>query len=379
MSAFSNYWQRITPHRVDGTRRVRTNRRTIVIGVLFILILLLVVLHLALPSIAEREVNKRLANMGDYSGRVEHVSLALWRGNYTLHNLTITKRNSEIPVPLLEAPEVNISLSWRNLIHGGIVAEVEFVEPVVNFVDGEGDDNQSGAGVDWRERLENLVPIHLNDVTIRNGTVVFNNFVSKPQVDITTSQVNADIHNLTNVRDAEGQRVAELNATATVFESGRLESQAQFDPFNRPDTFSFALRILDIDVTQINDFTQAYANLDFESGNGELVLELEAENGRVTGYAKPLFQQLQIFNWEDETGEMKENPFRIAWEAIAEVVTEIFTNQPADQFGTRIEISGNIDDPDTSTFSAVIGIVRNAFGEALKPYFEGTHLRRREQ
>lgn len=378
MNRFRKQLRHLTHHKAD-IRAGGTNRRVALIIVLVTMVFALVLLRVMLPSIAERQINRRLVDMGDYSGHVERVSVALWRGNYTLHNLKIEKRNGRMPVPLLDAPDIHISLSWRNLLHGGIVAEVRFERPVVHFVDGEGENNQSGTGVDWRERLENVIPIHLNDVEIRDGTLVFHNFVSKPPVDLTVTGVNAGIRNLTNVRDEEGQRVAELKATATVFESGQLESDARFDPFGRPDTFSFALRILNIDVTQINDFAQAYANLDFESGNGEFVLELEAADGQLTGYAKPLFQQLQIFRWKDDTSETDKNPLEIAWEAIAEQVTELFTNQPSDQFGTRIEISGNLNNPDMSTLSAIIGILRNAFVEALNPYFEGTHLREREQ
>lgn len=298
--------------------------------VLLTLVLCLVLLRVALPSIVERQVNSRLAAMGEYTGHIEHVDLSLWRGAYTLHELKIEKRGEDIPVPLLDAPIVDISLSWRNLLRGGIVADVVFEQPVVHFVDGEGEQNQAGLGVDWRERLENLVPIHLNDVKLNDGTWIFHNFLSNPPVDIEVTHVNAEIRNLTNVRDAEGKRVAELSATANAFQSGRLESEARFDPFDdRTDDFSFALRILQIDLTQINDLAQAYANLDFESGNGELVMELEAVEGKVTGYAKPLFQQLKIFSWQGDVVEDKKNPFEIVWEVLAEGVTEILTNQPA--------------------------------------------------
>ena len=347
-----------------------------VLPILLVLALLLGLLRLALPAIAEREINSRLAMMGDYTGRIEAVDINLWRGNYQLHDLKIQRRGGEVPVPLLDAPLVDISLSWRNLLRGGIVAEASFERPQVHFVHGKGDeDSQAGTGVDWREKLENLVPIRLDEVEVRDGTVHFQNFTSSPQVDLKATGVNAEILNLTNVRDAEGRRVAELQATGTLFESGRIESTARFDPFGRAEEFDFALRVLGIDLTQVNTFARAYAGLDFESGNGELVMEIEAEDGQLGGYAKPLFQQLNILSWEDDSAEADGNVLEIAWEAAAEAVTELFTNQPAEQFGTRIEIDGDIGDPEVSTLQAVGGVLRNAFIEAFRPYFEGTGLR----
>lgn len=355
------------------------NKSRVILIVLLLIVLALVLLRLALPSVVKDEINARLAEMGAYSGRVEDVDLAIWRGAYRLHELRVSKVTGEVPVPLLDAPTIDISLSWRKLFRGRIVADVRFAGPTVHFVDGEDeDDSQAGEGVDWRERLEDLVPTRIDHVAVRDGTLVFHNFVSDPPVDLQVTSLDANIYNLTNVRDDEGRRVADLDARAVVFDSGSLEAEASFDPWGASDEFSLALRILGIDLTEINDLARAYANLDFESGNGELVLEIDAADGQLTGYAKPLFQDMQIFSWESDVRESDKSPLEIAWEALAEVVTSLLTNPPEDQFGTRIEISGDIDDPDVDTFRAIIEILRNAFVEALQPYFEGTRLRARD-
>lgn len=344
-----------------------------------IVILLLVVLRLLLPAMIERVVNRQLAQMGDYSGQVADVDVALWRGAYVLHGLRIDKVSGQVPVPMLDAPRIDIALSWRNLLRGAIVARVRFEQPELNFVDGRGGgESLTGAGVDWRQQLEDLVPIRIDEVQLRDGVVVFNNFVSEPPVDLRATAVNADIANLTNVRDAEGGRVADLVATAHLFDSADLEAEASFDPFGRMDEFTLALRVLAIDLTRINDLAQAYANLDFESGNGEFVMELEAADGQLSGYAKPLFQNLSIFSWRSDVREDDKNPLRLAWEALVEGVTTVLRNPPADQFGTRIQISGRIDDPELGVFGAVIAVLRNAFVQALEPYFEGTALPQRE-
>jgi hypothetical protein len=249
---------------------------------------------------------------------------------------------------------------------------------VVHFVDGSGGAAQSGAGVAWRGRLEAIVPVRIDTVTVTGGEAHFHNFHSDPPVDLVASGVEATIDNLTNVRDEAGERVAHLDARATLFDSARLEAQASFDPFERMDEFSLALRVLEIDLTRTNALAQAYAGIDFESGSGEFVLELEAVDGRMQGYAKPLFQDIQIFSWRNDVREQGGNPFRMAWEAVVAGVTTVFRNQPADQFATRIEISGQVGDADTSLWSAVTGVLRNAFVEALNPYFEGTTLPERE-
>lgn len=335
----------------------------------------LVVLRLALPGLVRDAVNDRLASMGEYSGRVETVRLAIWRGAYRLEGLHIGKSSGAVPVPLLEVPGVDISVSWRDLLRGAVVAEVAFDAPTLHFVDGLGnDDSQAGTGVDWRQRLAGLVPIRIDEVRIRDGRVVFHNFHSDPPVSLEATRVQATVDNLTNVRDAQGERVAELAATALLFGSAALEADARFDPLGAPDSFDFRLRVMDIDLTRLNDLARAYAALDFESGSGEFVMELEADDRQLRGYAKPLLHDIGIFSWQGDVADGSRNPFRIAWEAVAEGVTRLFRNRPADQFGTRIEIRGELGDADLGTWGAIVGILRNAFVEALQPYFEDTWL-----
>lgn len=345
---------------------------------LIVIVLVLVAVRLALPPVLKNAINDRLATMGAYHGRIADFDLSLWRGAYRLEGLRIQKDG--VPVPLLDAPGVDVLISWRALLHGAVVAEVDFQQPTVHFVDGGSEaDSQTGAGVDWRERLEALVPIRIDEIRIHGGTVVFHNFVSDPPVDLRATAVEARIDNLTNVRDEAGERVAGLTARGRMFGDASMELDAHFDPFGRMDEFDMALRVLGIDLTQLNDLAQAYANLDIESGSGEIVLELEAVDGRLSGYAKPLFHDLKIFSWREDVGKDGKNPLRIAWEALAQGVVSIFKNHAADQFATRIPISGSIGDAQTGTWQAVIGVLRNAFVEALTPYFDDVRPRPRSE
>lgn len=51
------------------------------------LVVLLAGLHIALPYLVRDYLNDKLADMGDYRGRVNDVDLALWRGAYRINGL----------------------------------------------------------------------------------------------------------------------------------------------------------------------------------------------------------------------------------------------------------------------------------------------------
>jgi hypothetical protein len=325
-----------------------------------------VALRLALPSLVLREVNARLDRIGDYHGKVADIDLQLWRGAYTIEGLHIARRHAKAP-PLLDAPQLRLSVSWRALLEGGVVASAEFERPQINFVDGSLRDN--GGGVDWREQLEALLPIRLDEVRVRDGTVRFRNPASKPRVNLEATQFNGTVTNLSNVRDG-GKRPATLDATARLLESAPVEIKAAFEPLDALRDFRLDLKVTGIDLTRANDFLQAYVKLDAESGSGDFIMQLDASEGRLTGYAKPLLRHVRIFNWKRDVLEQGDNPLRAAWEALAGGVENLFKNPEADQFATRIAISGRIGDTKTDTWKAILAVLANAFGEAFRPQFE---------
>lgn len=348
------------------------NRRMrLLAAIIVIAAITLAALRLALPYWVTKDLNARLANMGSYHGQVAEVDLHLWRGAYTIHDLQIVKNSGAVPLPLLKAPRIELAMRWVDLARGKVVATVAFYGAELNFVDGRSDaDGQSGQGVDWRAQLEKLMPVQIDEIKVVDGTLVFRNFVSDPPVDLRATQVNGSVRNLTNVEDANGRRVAVFDARAQMLGQAPAEAHAEFDPFNESRDFSLRLRILDFDVVDANDFARAYARLDFASGHGEFVTELDAHDGHLRGYAKPLFKDLKVFSWKQDVEQDSENPLRLAWEATAGLFTQLFKNHREDQFATRIEISGEIGAAETHPLQAMLGILKNAFIEAYKPNFE---------
>lgn len=337
-----------------------------VIGVLAVLV------RAMLPQWVTDVLNRRMAEMGDYRGHVADVDLSLYRGAYRIYDLRIEKRSGDVPVPLLDAPQLELSIRWRDLFEGALVGEVQFHSPRLNFVDGRSEDeDQAGRGVDWRQRLEALFPLRLDRVVVHDGTVAFLNPFTQPPVELQAVGVEASATNLTNVRDVSGRRVAEVDARARILGQAPVELSARLDPFGRFEDFSLDLRVRQVELPRLNQLSRAYAAIDIASGRGDLVLELDAADGRLSGYAKPLLNDLEILDWEQDVERDGDNPLRLLWEGLGEALSELFSNQPKDRFATRIPIEGDIGDPDTGALDAIVGILRNAFVQAYEAHFEG--------
>ncbi|MGQ7957187.1 DUF748 domain-containing protein [Pseudomonas sp. SP16.1] len=340
---------------------------------LLMLLLLLLAAHLMLPGLIRAHLNDRLAEMGDYRGHIVDVDLAWWRGAYRIDGLTIVKTDGDVPVPLLDAPLIDLAVSWRALWYEHkVVAEVFFERPELNFVDGGGDRraSQSGAGTDWRDQLNKLLPITLNELRIVDGSIAFHNFTTSPEVNLTASEVDASFYNLTNVADESGKRVARFEGEALLLDHAPLETQARFDPFGNFEDFELRLRARGIELPRLNDFSRAYGRFDFKDGSGDLVIEARADDARLSGYIKPLLHDVEVFDWQQDVEDEDKGVLRSLWESLVGAGETLLKNQPRDQFATRVELGGSVHNQQTSTFQALLAILRNGFIEAFTPRFE---------
>ncbi|WP_437880364.1 DUF748 domain-containing protein [Pseudomonas sp. LRF_L74] len=348
-------------------------RYSLPLRTLLVLLIMLVILHLSLAYLVRGYLNDKLADMGDYRGHVTDVDLAWWRGAYRIKGLRIVKQNEKIPVPLLDAPGIDIAVSWNSLWHDhGIVARVIFERPQLNFVDGGENQkaSQTGAGVDWREQLNKLLPITLNEVRVVDGVLSFHNYRSDPVVDIQADQVNASLYNLTNVADSAGERVARFDGKALLLDHAPLEATATFDPFKNFEDFELRMRARDIELRRLNDLASAYGKFDFNAGHGDLVIEANANEGQLSGYIKPLLKDVDVFNWRQDVENPDKGFFRSIWEALVGGSETVLKNQQKNQFATRVELSGSVKNQEVSPLQAFIGILRNAFVRAFNARYE---------
>lgn len=360
--AYPNSAQRAGPeHRRRGWRYA---------GLAFAgLVGLLVIARLALPSYLRDYVNAVLDQSRSYDGRIGDVDVYLWRGAYTVRDIKIVKTRGEVPVPLFEGREVDIALDWSSLLHGRLRGRVWFDHPRVNFVHGPTDaDTQTGKEMPWLQVLDDLTPFRIESAEVVDGEVHFEAFRALRPVDVYLSDVRATLSNLTNVQDKVDPLVARVEAAGTAMNSGRFTFRMTLDPASYRPTFALACQLLGLDVTELDALTKAYGDFDFEGGQFDLAVELNVKEGRVEGYAKPLFRNVQVISHED----LKEdNPLQVLWESIIGAVGEAFQNQPRDQFGTRITITGNLEDPRTSLLEIVGNVLYNAFVRAYLPRIEG--------
>jgi len=136
------------------------------------------------------------------------------------------------------------------------------------------------------------------------------------------------------------------------------------------ENFDFRLRARNIELKRLNDFAAAYGKFDFNAGHGDLVIEAEADNAKLSGYIKPLLRDVDVFDWQQDVENQNKNIFRSVWEALVGTGETALKNQRKNQFATRVELSGNVHQQDISAFEAFLQILRNGFVQAFNARYE---------
>jgi hypothetical protein len=338
-----------------------------------LLILLLIAIRIALPFWVRNYVLKTIDADPLYHGEIEDVDLQLFRGGYTIKNLRLQKTTGNVPVPFFSARRVELSLETRALLSGKMVGRIRIQDPEMNFVDSSdpatAQTGAEGGGGPWLQMIRDLFPFHINSAEIHNGSIHFRAFQKNPPVDVYLSNLNGTIENLTNIHDEVKPLITTVDATATAMGQARFEFHMLLDPFSYHPTFQLGVRLLGLDVTQVNSLAKAYGQFDFQRGYFDLVIELNAKEGLLDGYVKPLFRNITILSLEKDIP--KDNIVEFFWEALVGLTNELLKNHPRDQFATVIPLTGDLTAPDTDILTIIGNVLRNAFIRAYLPRFQG--------
>lgn len=347
-------------------RRIFSNRW---VTTLLIVAAVLIGIRAALPGVIRHYVNKTLDEIPEYDGRIGDIDLHIIRGAYQIQDVELVKTTGDVPVPFFSARSVDLSVEWGALFRGALVGEIAFDEPKLNFVAGPNDEkSQKSMDNVWLEKVRELFPLRINRFEVVNGEIHFHDFHSEPRVNIYVNRIFAVASNLTNSRNLSQTLVAIIDARGKAMDEAGVRLYATVDPYARQPTFNVDASITEMNLTSINDYLRAYGKFDAEGGTFSLFGEFAATDGKISGYVKPIFNDVDIVNWKENT----KTPLKLIWEAVVGAVGRIFTNPPANRVATKIPIEGTIDDPDVDLFAVIGGVLQNAFIRAFLPGIEGS-------
>lgn len=202
------------------------------------------------------------------------------------------------------------------------------------------------------------------DRTVISGHLGFLNTAGDRHYRIFWDPCEIQIANFSN-RSEKGIMTA--RATGRFLGSGKTLVTVNAKPNKKGPDIDLKISIQDTDMKLMNDLLRAYGNFDVVAGRFSFFSEMQVRSGHITGYVKPLFQDADIY---DHRQDKEKGVFRKLYEGIIGGLSLLLRNTPRKEVATNVPISGELSNPETSTWETVIGLVQNAFFKAILPGFE---------
>jgi len=258
------------------------------------------------------------------------------------------------------APQYKTAQLWSAMVDGTRVDYVHTPEAAVG-------EKAAAAAAAQAARSASTDPgmmIRIDRLDVVRSTVGLVNRAVTPEYRAFLADTSLSVTNLSSIRSGE-TAVARLRGK--FMNTGAAAVDATLHPERPGPDLDLAVRIDDTTLTSMNDLLRAYGKFDVAAGSFSLYSEMSVRDRRVTGYVKPLFQDMVVY---DRRQDRDKGPLRKLYEGVVGGLSHVLKNRPRAEVATRAELSGRLDNPRVSAVDAVIGLVQNAFFKAILPGFE---------
>jgi flagellar basal body rod protein FlgC len=211
---------------------------------------------------------------------------------------------------------------------------------------------------------EPTLEVKVDRLRINRSQLGYVNHAATPAYRVFFSDANLDIENFSN-HFKNG--VARGRVKGRFMGSGPSEIDVAFRPESKGPDFNISTKIENTDMRTMNNLFRAYGNFDVVRGNFSFYSELTVRQGKVDGYVKPLFRDMDVY---DARQDRDKSLFRKLYEGLIGGLSSLLSNTPRQEVATQTTVSGDIESPQTSTWETVLRLIQNAFFKTILPGFE---------
>ena len=215
-----------------------------------------------------------------------------------------------------------------------------------------------------REGKDTLA-LRIQRLQLTESDFVFENRSKNPPYSVSVDRLEAE---LTGYGSMSTDHPSVCTLRGRFLDSGAARAKVVLRPNGEqgPD-FDLTTAIGDTDMRKMNPLFRAYGNFDVSAGVFSLYSEIHVDDGRLTGYVKPLFRDVKVY---DPRKDRRKSLFHKAYEGLVGIVAKLLENKQRNEVATVAQLSGRVGNAKTSTLQAVGGLIQNAFFKAILPGFE---------
>jgi len=317
-----------------------------------------------------------LANFGlqkvpGFRGRVRRVSFDFTIPRLILSDVLVANINDGQAEQVLEVGSLIITTHWKDIFTGALITDLRVESPKL-LLDlsqlHQHDENRNGKSQPggtskakqqpWQEKVKQMPAFKISSLVLTNGEVHLHGIPGQGRTDIQIQDLNVSLDNITNSTRLSPTLKTAATCRARVMADGSLEINAEGYPLAAAPTFNVDFQTSNVDLTEFRNLIENNIEVDVRRGILDLYIEAAAAEGRIGGYAKPIFDHLELEALKNSRFIEKVK----AW--AAEAVLKLGRNKRKDRVATRLDCEGALDDPDLNVTDAVLRFFRNSFRAA---------------
>ena len=215
------------------------------------------------------------------------------------------------------------------------------------------------------ENPQPAMPVHVDRFHLVNGRLgLVNETAADHRFRLFVTDADLDVTHLSSgFRDGPAQ----AKLTGRFMGSGTAHGVAHFRPARNGPDLDVNLAVENASLPSINDLLRAYGKLDVAAGTFSVYTQLRVHDGRIDGYVKPLFQNVKVY---DPQQDKDKPPLRKLYEKVVGGLSHVLENRKTEDVATVADVSGPIGNSKTSLWDVAAHLLENAFVKAILPGFE---------
>lgn len=341
-----------------------------ILGIIVLITLgLLLVLQAVASPWAKKIANHKLEGLPEFTGHVESVQVALWRGAVTVADFQLFTRGKESDGPVIKLRHATLSVAWWPLIKGklGGHGEIDGIEVAIINESGVDDPEKKEPPVRrWQNILRDAFPMEITRFEIKDASISFDDRSTHPAAKLVVDRFHLVATDVRNRPEAGNAMPAHITVQARVGGTGRLDVDVHANPGAEQPQFTAIMQLQGLELVPIHDFLVKNALIDVSRGTFEVYTEINASGGHYEGYLKPFFKDLEFKAVPDPS----KNILQRAATKVASAVQDLLKNEN-DQVATKAPFQGDFQDNQVDIWTTIENLLRNAFVQSLRAGLEG--------
>lgn len=328
--------------------------------------------RLALNPIATSLLERALADVEGYRATFDPVQVSIIPLSMTVSNLVVVQEDATDIEPIIRVSRLEARVLWRKLLRGQLVASASLqgAKFVITFGVSKVTPQLAEAArlaaeeikrneLDLGAILEKVIPLRVDRIEVRESEFLITDATDGALPQFWVSEVQLVVDNLVTRKSLDQEVPLMISLRALVARTGVLKVLATANLHADKPAFSGQAQLDGLRLESLHSWTSSKAGLAVK-GDLNVFVNFNSAEGKLSGDVKVIARNIEV---APSTGEITD-----AFKAtIATLAVKVLSDrvEGREAIATVLPLRGSLERVDAQIWPTILGVVRNAFVQAL--------------